>query len=53
NGMATTRPVFELASSNVPSDVTGKLLVVGGVSYTVVLPQPDGTGNTVLILEAA
>lgn len=53
NGMASTGPVFELAASAVPTNVVGKAFVARGVSYTVVEPQPDGTGNVLLVLERA
>lgn len=43
-------PVFTLASSAVPANVAGAVLVVGGVTYKVVEPMPDGTGVTVLRL---
>ncbi len=45
-----TGPVFTLASSAVPANVAGATLVVGGVSYKVVEPMPDGLGVTMLRL---
>ena len=48
--LAGTTPVFTLASSAVPANVAGAALVVGGVTYKVVEPMPDGTGVTMLRL---
>lgn len=49
-GVAVSGPVFTLASSAVPANVAGATLVVGGVTYKVVEPMPDGTGVTMLRL---
>lgn len=49
-GMATSGPVFTLASAAVPSVVAGLSLVVNGLTYKVVEPMPDGTGVTALRL---
>ena len=49
-GMATSGPVFTLASAAVPSVVAGLSLVVNGLTYKVVEPMPDGTGVTSLRL---
>lgn len=48
--VAGSGPVFMLASSAVPANVAGTALVVGGVTYKVVEPMPDGTGVTMLRL---
>ena len=48
--LAGNTPVFTLASSSVPANVAGAALVVGGVTYKVVEPMPDGTGVTMLRL---
>jgi hypothetical protein len=48
--VAGSGPVFTLASSSVPADAAGAALVVGGVTYKVVEPMPDGTGVTLLRL---
>jgi hypothetical protein len=48
--VAGSGPVFTLASSSVPANVAGAALVVGGVTYKVVEPMPDGTGVTLLRL---
>lgn len=45
-------PVFTLASNAVPANVAGATLVVGGVSFKVVEPMPDGQGVTMLRLRA-
>lgn len=48
--VAGSGPVFTLASGSVPANVAGAALVVGGVTYKVVEPMPDGTGVTMLRL---
>jgi hypothetical protein len=52
-GMAGTRPQVRLRTTSVPATPVGKALVVNGANYTVADHQPDGTGMSVLILEAA
>lgn len=52
-GMATTMPMLTLPTSSVPASPVGKAAVVGGVTYTVVEHQPDGTGVSRLMLERA
>jgi len=59
-GMASSSPTFTLDSAQVPSDVVGKTLAVGEdtattaqVRYTIAAHQPDGTGISILLLEAA
>lgn len=52
-GMSSTVPVFMLPTASIPANPVGLLLVVGGVTYAVAVPEPDGTGVTVLILERA
>ncbi len=49
-GMASSAPVFTLASAAVPAPVIGLSLVVGAVTYKVVESMPDGTGVTRLQL---
>lgn len=49
-GIMSSAPVLTLASANVPANVVGASVVVGGVTYKVVEPMPDGTGVTVLRL---
>lgn len=51
-GVASSAPLFDLASSAVPDDVVGSVLMVGETAYTVVEPMPDGTGITTLRLRA-
>lgn len=50
-GMATTRPIFTLATTNVPSSPVGRTFVRNGVTYAVAAHEPDGTGMSVLVLE--
>lgn len=52
-GMASTQPVFMLATSDVPAAVVGASLVVNAVAYTVAAHEPDGTGVSTLFVERA
>lgn len=52
-GMADTRPSFTLPTASVPASPAGKTLVIGAASYVVAEHQPDGTGVSLLLLEAA
>jgi len=52
-GMASTQPSLTLASANVPSAPIGKTAVVGNANYLVAAHEPDGTGISRLLLEAA
>ena len=52
-GMASTQPTALLATSLVPASVVNMVLDVGDVRYTVVAHEPDGTGMSRLLLEAA
>lgn len=51
-GMATTRPMLLLPAANVPASVRGMQVRVAGKHFTVEGDEPDGTGMTLLILEA-
>ena len=48
--VAASEPTFTLASSAVPAIVAGAVLVVNGVTYSVIEPMPSGDGITVLRL---
>lgn len=50
-GMASTAPVYTLATSAVPASPVGTTLVVNAVIYTVAAHEPDGTGVSRLLLE--
>ena len=53
-GMAGTQPMFTLPTDSVtPADPVGQTLVIGARSFTVAEHQPDGTGVSRLMLEAA
>ena len=52
-GMATTQPQVTIATASVPSAPVGKAMVVNGTAYTIAEHQPDGTGISMLLLEAA
>jgi shikimate kinase len=49
--MLGTNPTFTLVTA--AGHARGQSLVVSGVTYTVAAVEPDGTGMTVLQLEAA
>jgi hypothetical protein len=53
-GMASSRPQIMLASAALSGSVVGQAVTVDGQAgtFTVAEEQPDGTGITVLILEA-
>lgn len=52
-GMASTQPVLTLATASVPATPVGTTCVVDGTSYVVTAHEPDGTGLSRLMLEAA
>jgi len=43
---------FQCKSSDVSAVAEGQLITIGGSSYAITDIQPDGTGVTLLILEA-
>lgn len=53
NGMASTQPVFLVATSDVPANPVGASLVVNATSYLIASVEPDGTGMSQLFLELA
>lgn len=52
-GMASSQPMLTLPTANVPAQPQGLPVVVGSTSYLVAGHEPDGTGISVLMLEAA
>ncbi len=52
-GMATSQPAIELPTAQVPASPYGKAVTVNAVDYTIAEHRPDGTGISVLLLEAA
>jgi len=52
-GMASTQPTLTLPTASVIADPVGLACVVLGKSYTVAAHEPDGTGVSRLVLEAA
>ena len=52
-GLATGLPVYTLATSAVPANPVGKVLVVASTRYKVAEHHPDGTGISLLLLELA
>lgn len=54
NGVAPvvgTKPTLTVRDSDAVGAIAGTNVVVGSTNYKVIIPQPDGTGVTVLILE--
>ena len=52
-GMASTQPMLTLPTTSVPANPVGLSAVVGAVTYLVAAHEPDGTGISRLLLEAA
>jgi hypothetical protein len=52
-GMASSQPTLTLATASVPASPVGTAVVVGGGNYLVGAHEPDGTGMSRLLLEAA
>jgi len=52
-GMASTQPAITLATADVPASPVGMAAVCNGGAYTIVAHEPDGTGISRLMLEAA
>lgn len=52
-GMASSQPMLTLATAHVPANPVGTAVVVGAVNYLVGAHEPDGTGVSRLMLEAA
>lgn len=50
-GVSLQQPRFTCRSADVLAVVEGTSATISGVSYTVRIVQPDGTGMTELILE--
>lgn len=51
--MASTQPTLTLPTTSVPANPVGLSAVVGAVTYLVAAHEPDGTGVSRLLLEAA
>lgn len=52
-GMAGAQPALELKTADVPASPIGMAVVANGTSYLVAAHEPDGTGMSLLLLEAA
>lgn len=52
-GMASSQPSLMLASASVPANPVGTAVLVGAANYVVGAHEPDGTGMSRLLLEAA
>ena len=50
-GMGSSGPVLLCAAADVTSVTHGTALSIGGVGYTIVSKQPDGTGISRLVLQ--
>ncbi len=51
-GVALQQPRFQCRTADVASAAEGDAIVISAVNYTVRIVQDDGTGMTVLVLEA-
>lgn len=49
-GLQATVPLFVCVAADVDADPTGKTLLIGTTTYTVMRGEPDGTGMTRLVL---
>jgi len=49
-GMASNAPTLTMATADVPANPVGLSVVAGGVTYSIVEHQPDGTGISTLQL---
>lgn len=52
-GMASSQPFVILATASVPASPVGMAAVCNGTAYTIAAYEPDGTGISRLVLEAA
>lgn len=52
NGVQSVKPTFLTAVDSVPGIVRGNKILIENISYTFIFHQPDGTGLTLLVLEA-
>ena len=52
-GMASSQPAITLPTASVPTSPVGKAVAVGSATYTIAAHEPDGTGISRLLLEAA
>ncbi len=53
DAVAGSAPVLMVQTSDVPAVALGAAVLLDSTSYTVIGIQPDGTGITRLVLEAA
>ena len=49
-GVESSVPVYVCAESDVPSVSNSSQIIINGVTYSVIEPQPDGTGLIRLVL---
>lgn len=52
-GVAGSQPSLTLPTASVPANPVGSAAVVSGANYLVAAHEPDGTGMSLLLLEAA
>jgi hypothetical protein len=52
-GMASAQPMLTLPTTQVPANPVGTAVVVGSTNYTIGAHEPNGTGISRLMLEAA
>lgn len=50
-GIESNKPVFLCASSDVAAYSRGAVIVVSGITYSLVTKETDGTGVTMVVME--
>lgn len=53
HAVESTKPMAVAQTADVSTLVEGNTLVIGGATYTIATPMPDGTGISVLELRSA
>lgn len=52
SGVGSMKPTYNVDEESVPNIARGNKLYINNVEYRVAMVQPDGTGMTLLVLEA-
>lgn len=52
-GVASTQPALTCRTADVPVNPVGQTVVVSGTTWRIAEHRPDGTGVSVLLLEAS
>ena len=51
-GVQSVKPTFLIDDASAPNIARGNTITIDGIVYKFILSQPDGTGMTLLVLEA-